>query len=281
MKDKMILYNHFHNGDIFFSRIIIRALIDYYDINYYHNLNTPLLIDIDGLVEFSGIPNFPINDCEAKNKIVNTWIGQKNMSYVNAVNHGCSSANYFKLCTDILDELSVTHDYDEEYLLPTINYSLIEKPDNVINLVSDNTFRKKILFSNGDVHSGQSSNFNFEPIIEFLSEKHSDVLFLLTQKTNINKENVIHTCDLTEIKPDLLLISYISSFCDIIVGRASGPYCYSQTKENLLSEDKTFIAFCGNINEGKFYDKLKSNFVWSNNYSNNNIIGIIDSELKN
>ena len=44
-------------------------------------------------------------------------------------------------------------------------------------------------------------------------------------------------------KFDLNEISYLSLFCDTIIGRASGPYVFTQVKENLYNPNKTFLAF--------------------------------------
>ena len=63
MKDSITLYNHFHNGDIFFSRPIINLLKNHFNIDFYHNQNIPLFLDIPEINEFKGIPqNFNYTD---------------------------------------------------------------------------------------------------------------------------------------------------------------------------------------------------------------------------
>jgi hypothetical protein len=281
MRDKINLFNHWHYGDIFFSRIMINSLIEYYDINYYHNLKSPLLIDIDNLTEFNGIPsNFNLHNSDLLNKNINTWIGQDNMKYLTKKNVGCSFENYMCLVEDILKFLGLQIKNHEDYL-PTINYKKISNIDNISEKIESikKEFKKVILVSNGRVNSGQSVNFNFDPIIERLSHEFNDSVFILTEKTNVSGNNIKYTSDITNYSPDLLHISYISTKSDIIIGRSSGPYSYSLVKENVLDPNKTFISFNHKIAEARYYETIKSKLVWSNDYSENNILNKIRNEL--
>ena len=142
-------------------------------------------------------------------------------------------------------------------------------------------FNKIILISTGDVLSGQALNFDFAPIINNLSENFKNILFLTTSKMLDNKDNLIQTGDITEVLPDLLEISYISKFCDIIVGRASGPYCFTQTYENMIDKNKTFISFCNNELEGIFFKECESKKIWSNNFTYDSMYEYIKKELEN
>ena len=56
MKNNITLYNHFHNGDIFYSRILVNILKNHYSITYYHNLKSPLFEDLPEVNEIVGIP---------------------------------------------------------------------------------------------------------------------------------------------------------------------------------------------------------------------------------
>ena len=77
----------------------------------------------------------------------------------------------------------------------------------------------------------------------------------------------------------MLEISYISTFCDVIIGRASGPHCFTHTKENLLNTKKTFISICNNKNEGIWFDESEAKQVWTNNYDFDNVFNIINYEI--
>jgi|LakMenEpi03Aug12_release.lakeMendotaPanAssembly.Ray.scaffolds.fasta_scaffold4446650_2 hypothetical protein len=48
--NKFILYNHYHNGDLFFSRMLLHTLIENgYSIDYFHNLNRGVFIDVPNI----------------------------------------------------------------------------------------------------------------------------------------------------------------------------------------------------------------------------------------
>jgi hypothetical protein len=108
MKETINVYNHFHNGDIFYSRVLINALIKNYNINFYHNLITPLLSDIDGVTEIQGVPpNFDIHANDLNSLNVNSWIGQQNMVFVNTSIPGCSFDNYLILVKHIINHYGI------------------------------------------------------------------------------------------------------------------------------------------------------------------------------
>jgi len=282
MKEKINVYNHFHNGDIFYSRMLINGLIKKFDINFYHNLTAPLLSDIDGLTEIVGIPpNFNIHTNDLQNKNVNAWMGQQNMIFVNTSIPGCSFENYFEIVKLILNNYEIDIELDEEFYLPTINKEKIFGNENITTFMENLklSYNKIILLSNGNVNSGQSVNVDLTNLITRLSDNHPDKVFLVTQDILTNATNIINTSSITKIQPDLLQISLISSFCDIIVGRASGPYCFTHTKENLLNPNKTYISFSNNVNEGVWYKNTKATQKWSPDFNIENMYSLINNEL--
>jgi hypothetical protein len=282
MKETINVYNHFHNGDIFYSRMLINGLIKKFDINFYHNLTAPLLSDIDGLTEIVGIPpNFNIHTNDLQNKNVNAWMGQQNMIFVNTSIPGCSFENYFEIVKLILNNYEIDIELDEEFYLPTINKEKIFGNENITTFMENLklNYNKIILLSNGNVNSGQSVNVDLTNLITRLSDKHPDKVFLVTQDILTNNTNIINTSSITKVQPDLLQISLISSFCDIIVGRASGPYCFTHTKENLLDPNKTYISFSNNVNEGVWYKNTKATQKWSPDFNIENMYSLINNEL--
>lgn len=283
MKEKINIYNHFHNGDIFYARMLLNGLIEKYEINFYHDLNVPLLSDIDGVTEIKGVPNhFGIHTNDLENKNVNSWIGQQNMIFVNTQIPGCSFDNYFSLVKIILNYYNIDIK-SEEYYLPTINYEKILNYDFIVRTMIDykSKYYKIILLSNGNVNSGQAVNIDLTSTILNLATNNPDCLFLTTTPVYHNVNNIIDTSSLTNTIPDLLQISLISTFCDVIVGRASGPYCFTHTKENLLDPKKTYISFSNNPNEGIWYKNSKAKQIWNQNYDINYIFTTINNEIKN
>jgi hypothetical protein len=282
MKETINVYNHFHNGDIFYSRMLINGLIKKFNINFYHNLTSPLLSDIDGLTEIVGIPpNFNVHTNDLENKNVNSWVGQQNMVFVNRPIPGCSFENYFELVKLILKNYEIEIELDEEFYLPTINKDKIFGNDDITMFMENLklSYNKIILLCNGNVNSNQSVNVDLTNLIIRLSNNHHDKVFLVTQDILTNATNIINTSSITKIKPDLLQISLISNFCDIIVGRASGPYCFTHTKENLLNPNKTYISFTKNVNEGVWYKNTKSIQKWSPDFNIENMYSLINNEL--
>lgn len=276
------LYNHWHYGDIFLSRMIVRSLSEHFNIVFHHNLKDGLFDDMTNIKESIGIPkNYLIQSTDLSNFIVNTWIGQRNMFYLKSnFLEGCSFNNYIKLIKDVLNYYDIPL-RDPDFYLPRINYEKLKNfsdiKNNFINLT--NKFDKTVLISNGDVLSKQSYNFDFSPIIYYLSLKYPNYLFLTTKKNEINNHNIYYTSDLTNKIPDLLYISFFSTMSEVCIGRASGPYTFFMTYDNIMNSNKTIISFNNKKPEGYFYDDIKFNFIWSNDYSSENIIKTINSAL--
>jgi len=280
MKD-LILYNEYHNGDLFYSRILLNMLPKETNIKYFHNCKSSLFCDLINVEEinishinnFKNINNFPV---------INTWIGQNNMIYINSINTGCSYENHFFLAKKLTNSLGIQVDDDMDKYIPDINYHLLPNIDNIKTKLNDlkTKFKKFVLISNGDVHSGQATNFDFSPIVNILANLYPDVLFFVTKDILTYNINILNTSKITEVIPDLLQISYISNFCDVIIGRASGPFCFCHTKENLLNKNKVFVSFSKNKYEGIFYQNQKSKYIWHNNYDKDNILNLIkDSKI--
>jgi hypothetical protein len=282
MKNTIELYNHHHNGDIFYTRVLVNSLLNDYNVIFYHNLNVPLFSDLNEVTEIYGIPNHMSKEkTDINNKIINTWIGQQKLKYLLSPTPGCNFTNYFELVKDILTHLNlpVKEKWDH---LPTINFINIPNYEDVLNqiLILKKSYKKILLICNGNVHSGQSSNFDMSNSILRLSDDNQDCLFLITHNINHNKPNVIYINNITKILPDLLQIGFISTYCDIIVGRASGPHCFTHIKENLMDKNKTFISFTNNHTEGKWFLESKSKQIWSDVYTDDNIYNLINNQIK-
>jgi hypothetical protein len=286
MKKDIILYNHFHNGDIFYSRILINILLKYFNITYYHNLQKPLFEDIPEVNEIIGIPpHYSIHDTNVDNYIVNTWIGQQQMVYVSKqLIPGCSFNNHFKLVRDICNFYKIELTDDLNDYLPTVNYENLSQYNKISEELKTLKLKYKsiILICDGNVNSGQSSNISFVPSVSLLANNNPDCLFLSTNQSYPNIDNIITIYPkLTERLPDLLQISLISNYCDIVVGRASGPVCFTHTKNNFHDYNKTFISFSFNESEGVFYSEGVNKNVWSNIITPDNISNVIQQEINN
>jgi len=282
MKKKLKLYNHFHNGDIFYSRVLVEMLKDYFDLEYYHNQRVPLFKDIPEIKEYSGVDSsFPMKTSLTSKGIVNTWIGHNFYIHGHKVNLGCTYENYLILSKNIVSELGLQIS-DREYL-PKIYVNNLPDYDRIDLIMKDykKNFEKIVLFSDGPVLSGQAPLFDFTEHIKNISEKYPNYLFFVTQGEPFESPNIVDTNTITQKIPDLLEIGLISQYCDVIVGRASGPYCFAQNENNLMDPNKTFLCFCNTFTEGKYYQNMKSRFLWSPTNNGEIIYDMIEKSLNN
>lgn len=281
--DNIIFFNHFHNGDVHVSRTFIQNIINQIcssNYIYTHNNSYRLLFDIKNLkykkidFEINKDISFEINN---NNLFINTWIGQNNFKYIQ---NGCNFIGNYSMYKDMFENLNILIDSNVEKYLPSINYNCFNI--DYIDLVLNNDNREKVLISNCKTESCQCPNFDFDPIIEYFSDKYKNILFLITDETCINKKNVLYTKDIIcNNCNDLNENSYISTKCKVIIGRSSGSYTFSLVKENLLDKNKKFIVFCTNSGTGCWYCYEKCETIYSNRFDLGNIINVIDRVLIN
>jgi hypothetical protein len=137
--------------------------------------------------------------------------------------------------------------------------------------------------------SGQALNFNMNPLIISLAKKYSGCNFYVTHPFQTDLKNIIDCNSLINdnLKSNLNEISYISTFCDIIVGRGSGPFCFTHIKQNLNNKNKTFIS-TGNIeteinwvtmSDYGLTEHAKQLWVGSSNNTPNLLYALIDEEI--
>jgi len=288
--DNIVFYNWGHNGDIHYSKEFVKDLIKKIKAPafYQTKCNKNILKDVNvEVVPFSMdrfIEHEILFENTKNNLFINTWIGSSNRVYL--INGGCCLDGNYKKYQKIYDSLNLKIE-KKIYYIPEINFNLILK-DNIDIFLSKYVDVKKILFCNGNVLSGQAINFNMNDIILELANKYKDCLFILTDSSNpLNKDNIKYTKDIINIRDnDLNEISYISTFCDIIIGRGSGPYCFSTIKSNLLNKNKIFIGFTNLIEDAKWANNIELNIdgaeqIWYNQNDKNVIIEIIENKIKN
>lgn len=252
---KIVFFNHANMGDVFLSRPFVSEIINKYnvEIEYAHKYGEYFLKDLN-------IKYIPINELSNINQskkfylfdnvvYINTWIG----CYFNPSKpfHGeCNLNSIYNLI--YLEAFSnISKVFNEEITLnkilnyfPTVNYSYFNT-DGVNNFLKFNKYKKTILICNGPALSGQCDyNGNLEEIIYKLVNKYKDYCFITTDRLNYEFDNLKYTGDITKVNGiDIIEISYLSKFCDLIVGRSSGPFTLSNLRENIFDENKTFLCF--------------------------------------
>ena len=263
--NNIYFYNNFHNGDVFYSREFVRDIMNKINSKYYYIHSNDFSILKDFPIEQINITS-PDNNSfitiKDNDLFINTWIGNSRAKYLLSQ---CSLLSNYRMYSDIYKELGLEIDNIESYI-PNVNFEFVNKENIDKSDISDS-----ILICNNNVLSGQAHNFNFDPIIDSLSDKFKDKKFIITNNTNIIKDNVMLAENIIGYSNNNLLeISYLSRKTNIIIGRASGPFCFTHIKDNINDENKIFICFASVENNCKWipdkYSKAKQ--YWSSNYSN-------------
>lgn len=266
MIQEICFFNHFHNGDVFNSKVFVQDIIKKIDNRKYyyaHSTNQKILLDTN-VIQLP-MAFFPINNTNTilhNNDImfVNTWIGayfhNDLMNNIPAFGtkvdfeNECSLRFSYKMYKRIYKEISevlkletpIELDDIQEYW-PTVNYSKFNMVF-VNRLLMKHSGNKRILISNGPGHSGQCSyNQNMADMILEIAATKSNYTFIVTHKFPSTLENILFTDDMQVENGDLNEISFLSCLCDIIIGRSSGPFTFSITKDNVDDPNKTFFCF--------------------------------------
>jgi hypothetical protein len=250
---RVVFFNYFHNGDIHVSRNIIRMIMNKlpgYSFSYSHKNPPNILADISNL-EFSRTGIGMISEHTSLLRTpdtlyFNTWYAQQHFKHMNALgltfdalyagfDENCRNAFGFSL-----GELSQNpHDF-----YPTIDYSKFEIA-NAKEWLSRNPERK-ILVENGQSLSGQSDNFNMTQAVANIAKNHMDKIFIFANQDGIPlPNNCIYAGSIIKKsqRSDLNEISYLSTHCDTIIGRASGVWTFALTQQNLFQRQPKFIGF--------------------------------------
>lgn len=305
MPKRIVFFNCFHNGDIHVSRGFVRQIMNKIKqlepdttFGYTHKMSAELLSDIPDLTFDRGalgsVGSEHANLIKSGDTtFINTWYGQQQHKYMNrygisidtvyaALNDSCKDLYGFSL-EDISTDLST--------FFPTIDYTRINI-SRVQNWLSQHP-QKKILVENGLALSNQATNFPMGPIIDILARKNPDKLFILTSPENVTNPsgNIFFSDNITQRrgKNDLNEISFLSTHCDMIIGRASGIWSFTLTQENLFRRNIKYLCF-SNLEpkkEGKFWmselfeDKVNysSTIITTNESDADKVRQLIESHL--
>ena len=131
-----------------------------------------------------------------------------------------------------------------------INYNfLLDARSKKLIEAFSTTKKKKILIFNQQTRSGQSDNQDYRSYLVRVANIFSDCEFLYTNYEEIDKKlildnNLFHTPDIFgNYDCDIIHNAYLSLYCDIIVGRANGPFMYAAMhNSNILNKDKVIIG---------------------------------------
>tara|TARA_B100002019_G_scaffold293350_1_gene320338 strand:- start:3024 stop:3980 length:957 start_codon:yes stop_codon:yes gene_type:complete len=274
-------FSSFHTGDIFATKSFVKHVMEDltdFDIGYYHSNHPKIMRDLN--IKHRGDSNFghSVRFVEQENTLnINTWIGAYCPNYNPAPPHcqipgkGTNLNSLSCVWQHIFDKInsffgtSLVLKQKLEYI-PTIDYSFFNTKNHK-KFIEDRGETKKILFCNGIPMSGQSIPNDMSSVINHFAQKYPSYDFICTKKISTSLSNVFFTDDILvpddEIVDvnvpwndrmngicDLNEISYLSTHCNLIIGKQSGPFCYCITKENLMNPDKYIIAFSKTADDG-------------------------------
>ena len=254
MMNKIVFFNHFHKGDLHTHKEFIRHVqseLPNVTFEYMHNnaakLTAELSIPLIGTPEQLDKKEAFYLDEDAL--YINTWVGCNWDVFCKygGINMNTLYEQWEEIVAQINDvfETKIKLHSDKEQYLPRIAYNALNTT-GVDNYVNSTIGVKKILFCNNVPQSNQSFSSEMREYILPFVEMYPDAHFICTNKfdTDGNK-NILFTGDI--IGPtqdgDLQEISYLSTYCDIIVGKNSGPYVFCETYDNYMDENKTFLSF--------------------------------------
>jgi hypothetical protein len=178
--------------------------------------------------------------------------------------------------------------------VPMIDYHFYNLSD--IDYFVNSREKSRVLISNGPAMSGQSFADDMHDMIDLFAQKYPKIDFICTKKFTTSYDNIFFTDNIiktatsesssgvywnpSQTRCDLLEISYLSTHCDLIVGKNSGPFVYCLTKQNLQDNTKTFVSFNNVEIDNLTYDlNINCSYIHSNNYDKNHIMQLLDSQL--
>lgn len=250
----VVFFNNFNNGDVFYSKEYIRFFAQTLKIRAYHShgkcpsiigdLQIPYTkIDTDKLTQV------PIH-VENGTLFVNTWIGQENTKWLHREScgyvGGCTLKNNHRMYTSHAAVLGLSLP-DEQLFIPDIDWKYYGVEEFALST------ERNVFISNGNVLSGQTVNWDMSPMILELAKKHPMCTFYVTHPFPTDLANVINANQFFVHEPpksNLNQLSKLSTQCDIVVGRPSGPYCFTHIKQNLFDKNKSFIVSSNSREEG-------------------------------
>lgn len=297
---RVVFFNHFHNGDVHVSRQFVRMIMNKLPemtFEYSHRNPRNLLNDIDGLVFNPGainmVPSEHMSLLRSGDTVyINTWYAQQKFKHMNQYGitidslYACFDENCRNALGFSMQELSS----NLKDFFPTIDYSKfeIEHAQKWIN----NNPEKKILVENGNADSGQAHNFDMTSIVAEIAKKHMDKIFIFTSHSGTRlPDNCIYSDGIIKksFRSDLNEISYLSTHCDMLIGRASGVWSFCLTQQNLFRRNMKYLCFSNLVpaKEGKFWmgslfqDKIEysSKITTTNEFDTNKISKLIEETL--
>lgn len=250
--NRIVFFNHYHRGDLHTHKEFVRQItkeLPNVKFEYLHG-NPPKLIQELNIPTVGTPQQLDRKKALFKDSdtlYVNTWVGC--MWDVFCKHGGINMNTLYEQWGKIYNAINKFFGSNlqlkskEEYL-PRIDYTNVFK-DGVDEYVSTSSGKYKVLICNNTPSSNQSMMTDMEEFIVPLAEANPRVDFILTDDIFSDLENIKYTKHICRVEDgiDLLEISYLSRFVDVIVGKNSGPFVFCETYDNYMDHGKKFISF--------------------------------------
>lgn len=250
---KIVFFNHYHRGDMHTQKEYVKQVMrELPDLEFEYQHYNPSKLTNEFGIKHTGVPSQLNNKQkfyeQGNTLFINTWVGcdwdifcKHGGINMHTIHEGWGII--FNKINEVFGRNIKLLDSKEEYL-PRINYNFIDR-EGIDYYIENNQPEGRMLICNNTPNSDQSFAGNMEEYIVALAEENTGVHFICTDKISKEVDNVIYTKDIIGDvgETDLLEVSYLSRFCDVIIGKNSGPYVFCETYDNYMDKDKTFISF--------------------------------------
>ena len=246
---KVCFYNEGHIGDLLLNLPFIKLLIDKYPENEYYQYHhgTGTIFD-ESLI--GGVDGLSLTDVVSGDIIIPTWMCNKEYSeWVAADDYPL--VDHFSVQEFYWEKIYKKHGFDIEIpsdLGVDYNFNLDSESKQLIHAFGRRN-RKRVLIFNQKSRSGQTDNQDYRSYMVRVANIFSDYDFLYTNEEDIDTKlivdnNLFYTPSLFgEKECDFVHNSFMSLYCDIIVGRSNGPFMYSAMhNQNILNANKVIIS---------------------------------------
>lgn len=285
-------FNHYHNGDIHYSRGFIQDFSERYlkknpnqkYITYYYDGNERLFLDLpyirhSPLAHLRNTLNENLATIDTPEQVlINTWIGQRDKRFLGKKNDQIHLHSNKKMWELHFDQFDLGPLKDDFAYIPNVDWTLYQKPNE--QLLKNH--QKVVLVCNGPTQSGQGipllkpwekifhpphpfddskrNSFISPVLLEKIAKKMPSIAFVFTQGLiEANKKNMFTIADLYgHIEGgDLMECGHFAAkYANTIIGRASGPFTTACTQESYFAKEKNFICLSNLPKETSFWTLL-------------------------
>lgn len=248
-------YNHWHNGDVFAGKAFVQMLqatLPAYHYMYALAGDPHIIADLN--CDCGHVNQLPAEITDSiqgavvqDTLFINTWIGVYMHQVALPGEHHGNYPNLYRMWCHIYESIGPILQIGLR--MPDSVWCAVSKTHwSAYNCVPADQFvachehNKKLLFCNGAVRSGQSVWSDMSEVTQELARTHTDWQIICTQKFDTDLANIHFTQNIFQQACDINEIAYLSTKCDFIWGKNSGPYMFCHVQDNVFNPDQMFFS---------------------------------------